>query len=133
MINSFDKYSIKFLSSILLFVLTIFAFYILIFGKSTPGGGFQAGAILGSGIIMYQILNNARIISKFSLNFLTFLGVAIYISTGIASVFFGGSVFEYQVFHEKYGHIIGVMSVEAGVFFVVTTSMVRISNIMVDS
>ena len=133
MINAFDKYSIKFLSSILLFVLTIFSFYILIFGKSTPGGGFQAGAILGSGIIMYQILNNVRIISKFSLNFLTFFGVAVYIFTGIASVFFGGEVFEYQVFDTKYGHIIGVMLVETGVFFVVTTSMVRISNIMADS
>jgi multicomponent Na+:H+ antiporter subunit B len=52
MINAFEKYSIKFLSSILLFVLIIFSLYILIFGKFTPGGGFQAGAILASGIIM---------------------------------------------------------------------------------
>lgn len=132
MINTFEKYSIKFLSSILLFVLTIFSLYILIFGKYTPGGGFQAGAILGSGIIMYQMLNNVRLISKFALNITTFSGVGVYIFTGVASLFFGGDLFEYQSFHYKYGHIIGSMAIETGVFFVVTTSMVRISNIMYD-
>ena len=130
MINDFEKYSIKFLSSILLFVLIIFSLYILIFGKFTPGGGFQAGAILASGIIMYQILNNKNIISKFLLNILTFTGIAIYIFTGIASFALGGGIFEYQIFHPIYGHIIGSMSIETGVFFVVTTSMVRISNII---
>lgn len=130
MISSFEQHSIKFLSSLLLFAVTVFALYIHVFGKVTPGGGFQAGAILGSGIIMYQMLNNVRILSKKILDIITFIGVAIYIGTGILSVAFGGVVFEYQQFHEEYGHIIGIMSVETGVLLVVTTSMVRISNIM---
>lgn len=130
MINSFEQYSVKFLSSLLLFAITVFSLYIHVFGKITPGGGFQAGAILGSGIIMYQMLNNIHILSKRALDIITFFGVAIYIGTGIVGIISGGVAFEYQQFHQKYGHIMGIMSVETGVLLVVTTSMVRISNIM---
>ncbi len=128
MFNSIERLALRFVSVIVLIGSTIFAFYIHIFGKVTPGGGFQAGALLASGIIIYQSFNDVIIINKNKLNISTVCGVMMFLLTGVASLFFGGTIFEYQVFHHHYGHIIGSFLVETGVFLVVTTSMVRIAN-----
>ncbi|MFT4967289.1 MAG: multicomponent Na+:H+ antiporter subunit B [Candidatus Deianiraeaceae bacterium] len=128
MFNSIERLALRFVSVIVLIGSTIFAFYIHIFGKVTPGGGFQAGALLASGIIIYQSFNDVIIINKNKLNISTVCGVMMFLLTGVASLFFGGTIFEYQAFHHHYGHIIGSFLVETGVFLVVTTSMVRIAN-----
>ena len=39
-------------SRILIPCIFTFAFYILFFGHESPGGGFQSGALLASGVIL---------------------------------------------------------------------------------
>ena len=128
--NSVEKLALNLVCTVVLISSVIFSFYIHIFGKITPGGGFQAGALLSSGLIIYQNFNNIKVFSDKSLNILTVIGVLIYIFTGFASLLFGGILFEYHSFHPMYGHIIGTFAIETGVFLVVGTSMVRIANMI---
>jgi multicomponent Na+:H+ antiporter subunit B len=130
--NSVEKLALRLSSTIVLIFSVIFAFYIHVFGETTPGGGFQAGAILSSGIIIYQNFNSIKVFSDKSLNTVTVIGVLIYIFAGFTSLLFGGSLFEYESFHPIYGHVIGAIAIETGVFLVVGTSMVRIANTIQD-
>ena len=130
MFNAIERLALHFVSIIVLMGATIFSIYIHIFGKLTPGGGFQAGALLASGIIIYQVFNQLSIVKNTTLNIITITGVMLYLCTGVASLVFGGTLFEFNVFHQHYGHIIGEFLVETGVFLVVTTSMVRIANLL---
>ncbi len=127
-LNHFEKFLLKFASSFVLILCIAFSFYIHIFGKSTPGGGFQAGALLASGIIIYEVANSITIISKRTLNILTFCGLTAYITTGIFSIFFSGTLFEYQIFHPNFGHIIGSFAIETSILLVVTSAIIRISH-----
>lgn len=128
--NSVEKLALGLVSTILLISSVVFALYIHVFGKTTPGGGFQAGALLASGIIVYQNFNSIKVFSDKSLNAVTVIGILTYIFTGCASLFYGGSLFEYNSFHHVYGHIIGTFAIETSVLLVVGTSMVRIANMI---
>ncbi len=133
MFNAIERLALHFVSIVVLVAATIFSIYIHIFGKVTPGGGFQAGALLASGVIIYQTFNQVSIIKNSTLNIVTIFGVMIYLLTGVASLIFGGTLFEFSVFHSHYGHIIGELLVETGVFLVVSTSMIRIANLLYNS
>ena len=128
--NSVEKLALNLVCTVVLISSVIFAFYIHVFGKMTPGGGFQAGALLSSGLIIYQNFNSVRVFSDKTLSTITIIGILIYIFTGFTSLLFGGNLFEYKSLHPIYGHIIGTFAIETGVFLVVTTSMVRIANMI---
>jgi multicomponent Na+:H+ antiporter subunit B len=129
-LNFFEKFAIKTITSAVLFFCIILSLHIHIFGKITAGGGFQAGALLASGIIIYEYFNQITLISKKHLNILTFCGLATYFATGVSSIVLGGDIFEYSVFGAEYGHVFGSFCVETGVFFVVTSAMIRLSHLI---
>ncbi len=129
-LNFFERFVIKTITSAVLFFCIILSLYIHIFGKITAGGGFQAGALLASGIVIYEYFNQTSLVSKKNLNILTFCGLSIYFATGAASIFFGGDIFEYASFGAEYGHIFGSFCVETGVFFVVTSAIIRLSHLI---
>ena len=129
MFNSIERIALKLISVVVLLSCVLLSFYIHIFGKTTPGGGFQAGAILASGIIIYQFLDDsAKIINQKILTILIAFGSILFIATGIASLAFGGELFQYSAFHGIYGHIIGAFLVETGVFLVVACGLVKIAH-----
>ena len=129
-LNFFEKFTVKITTSFVLFFCIILSIHIHIFGKITAGGGFQAGAILSSGIIIFEFFNHTRLVSKGFLNILTFSGLATYFATGVLSLVFGGTIFEYSAFNSEYGHVFGSFCVETGVFFVVTSAMIRLSHLI---
>jgi|GEM_PF-4415811 len=129
-LNFFEKFTLKLVTSLILLISIVLSLNIHIFGKISAGGGFQAGALLASGIIIFEFCNEVRLISKHYLNILTFTGLSVYFATGITSFFLNGSLFEYSIFHAEYGHIIGSFCVETAVFFVVTSAMLRISHLV---
>jgi multicomponent Na+:H+ antiporter subunit B len=129
-LNFFEKFTLKLATSFILLISIVLSLNIHIFGKISAGGGFQAGALLASGIIIFEFCNEVRLISKYYLNILTFVGLSVYFATGIASFFLNGSLFEYSTFHPEYGHIIGSFCVETAVLFVVTSAMLRISHLI---
>jgi multicomponent Na+:H+ antiporter subunit B len=132
-LNFFEKFALKFVSTLSLFVVCVCSFNIYFYGKATPGGGFQAGALLASAFIFYEICNNARLISANVINFLSFIGIVIYILLGILPVINtsgGFTLFEFTAFGVNVGTEFGVFLVETGVFVVVFASMVRISRFL---
>ena len=132
-LNFFEKFTLKLVTALILLISIVLSLNIHIFGKISAGGGFQAGALFASGIIIFEFCNNIRLISKKHLNIITFVGLSLYFATGITSLFFGGSLFEYSAFHEEYGHIVGSFCVETAVFCVVSSAMLRISNLIAKS
>lgn len=129
MLNSVERLALKLVSVTILIACTVFSLYIYAFGKATPGGGFQAGAILASGILIYRIFDNQHdILSHNAMITFIAIGAMIFLCTGFISLLFGGQLFEYSSFHADYGHVIGSFIVETGVFVVVTASLVGIGQ-----
>ena len=103
----------------------IFSIYIQINGETSPGGGFQAGAIFASIIAGYDLIFSKSIIHQKSLHQICIIGVLIYISTGISAVFFGYNFLDYNFLHDNYRNAqsIGIFIIEMGVFFTVSAGL----------
>ena len=110
----------------------IFALYIQFHGDYTPGGGFQAGIIIASGIILYSMLFGISVTLKaipYSVIKLTnMLGILIYGGTGIVTVLFGKSFLSYDILltNNVAGQKFGIFLVELGVALTVFSSMLII-------
>lgn len=110
----------------------LFALYIQFHGDYTPGGGFQAGIIIASGIILYSMLFGISVTLKaipYSVIKLTnMLGILIYGGTGIVTVLFGKSFLSYDILltNNVAGQKFGIFLVELGVALTVCSSMLII-------
>ena len=113
---------------ILPFIL-LFALYVQFHGDYGPGGGFQAGVIAASVIILLSItfgLEAAHRIAPQSLvERMIPLGVLIYAGTGVAGLLMGKNYLDYSVLsHDAvHGHELGIFLVEAGVLITVAGTM----------
>jgi len=110
----------------------VFALYVQFHGDFGPGGGFQAGVILTSAIVLYTLtfgLDDAiRLVPPKFLLTLAALGVLIYGGTGVASMFLGGNYLDYDVLaaNPVAGQHIGIIIIELGVGMTVSAVMVAI-------
>jgi len=113
---------------ILPFIL-LFALYVQFHGDYGPGGGFQAGVIASSAVILLAItcgLDLAhRIAPQALVQRMVPLGVLIYAGTGVAGMLLGKNYLDYSVFsHDSaHGHELGIFLVEAGVLITVAGTM----------
>jgi multicomponent Na+:H+ antiporter subunit B len=109
------------IAKILTPVILIYAIYIQIFGEQSPGGGFQAGAILASAFILHALLFGYEVTVKFIpiklLKIAACVGVLIYALVGVASLPLGGNYLDYSWLHidPVKGEQLGIMLVELGV------------------
>jgi multicomponent Na+:H+ antiporter subunit B len=116
---------------ILPFIL-LFGLYVQFHGDYGPGGGFQAGVIAAAMIILYSIIFGIRsaqsVISNRFAEFMVPLGVLIYTSVGIITMFGGGNFLSYSALeHDPVkGQHLGIMLVELGVFITVAGTMIAI-------
>jgi len=104
----------------------IFAFgiYVQVNSSDSPGGGFQAGVLMASALILHSIVFGApstlRVLPfKFLLSFAC-VGMALYLLTGATSSLFGKKFLDYSVFANKFvsTHVaqeFGIFLVELGV------------------
>ncbi|UWI83003.1 Na(+)/H(+) antiporter subunit B [Wolbachia endosymbiont of Howardula sp.] len=110
----------------------LFGLYVLFHSDSTPGGGFQAGIITSSGIILYSMIFGISITLKtFSysiMKFVSVLGIFIYLGTGMIPMLFGKNFLSYNALSYRIitGQKLGILLVELGVQFTVCTSMLII-------
>ncbi len=113
---------------ILPFIL-LFALYVQFHGDYGPGGGFQAGVIAASTVILLAItcgLDLAhRIAPQAVVQRMVPLGVLIYAGAGVAGILMGKNYLDYSPFsHDSAaGHELGIFVVEAGVLITVTGTM----------
>ena len=85
---------LRVISKLLIPFIFLFALYVQFHGDYGPGGGFQAGVIFASGIVLYTLifgLERAQsVIPLRVVEVLFSFGVILYASVGIAGILKGG-------------------------------------------
>ncbi|WP_265036158.1 Na(+)/H(+) antiporter subunit B [Wolbachia endosymbiont (group A) of Anomoia purmunda] len=110
----------------------LFGLYIQFHGDYTPGGGFQAGIIIASGIILYSMLfgvsTTLKAIPYSVIRLTNVLGILIYGGTGVATTLLGQNFLSYDILlaNNRTGQKLGIFLVELGVAFTVYSSMLII-------
>ncbi len=110
----------------------MFGLYVQFHGDYGPGGGFQAGVIFASGIILYVLLHGTKKAEKIiSLNLTkTFaaIGLLLYAGVGFLGIFLGGNYLDYNVLsHDHFhGQQWGIFFIELGVGIAVAAVIISI-------
>ena len=110
----------------------LFALYVQFHGDFGPGGGFQAGVIFASAIILYTLtfgLDDALALVPVNIiRVLAALGVLIYGGVGIVSMLRGGNFLDYDFLAQDpvHGQHYGILIIELGVGITVATVMIAI-------
>ena len=124
----------------------VFGIYILVHGEASPGGGFQAGAIVASGVILGRLtLGHEQHFTRFPTRLLLWVassGVGIYVLAGIVPLFFGANYLDYgalplQWFNnvaevERTNRAMGIFIIEIGVFLAVFSIMVLLYDYLTE-
>jgi len=123
---------LKVIAKLLIPFILLFALYVQFHGDYGPGGGFQAGVIFATGIILYALTNGVdaalRLIPAGLLVPISALGVLLYGGVGVASMVLGGQFLDYAVLaHDAvHGQHLGILLIEAGVGITVAAVMLLI-------
>ena len=123
---------LRIVSKFLIPLIILFALYVLFHGDFGPGGGFQAGVIFSSALILYSLvfgLNAAeKIIPPRVLHILASLGVVIYAGVGLVTLLLGANYLDYSVMGSTQikGQHLGILLVELGVGITVASIMLII-------
>ena len=110
----------------------LFALYVQFHGESGPGGGFQAGVLFATALILYALVYGtaaARLVAQPRLLFtLMAAGVLLYVVTGLMSLPYGANFLDYGIFagHFTAGQLVGIFLVEFGVGISVAATMIAI-------
>ncbi|QXK91840.1 Na(+)/H(+) antiporter subunit B [Neoehrlichia mikurensis] len=113
-------------------IILLYGLYIQVHGDYSPGGGFQAGVIIASVIILYTMvfgINSVfRIMSISNIRLIGAIGVLMYIVTGIITMCFGSRFLSYSVLlsDSLAAQQLGIFIVELGVGMAVCSSMISI-------
>jgi len=119
-------------SKILIPFILLFALYVQFHGDYGPGGGFQAGVIFASGIVLYGLLFGLRtvyrVIPPAVVEVLAALGVLIYGVTGVLSLLSGKNFLDYSALAADpvAGQHIGIITIELGVGIAVASVIIAI-------
>lgn len=123
---------LRVISKFLIPLIIVFALYVQFHGDFGPGGGFQAGVILSSAIILFALVFGLdaaeQIIPPTILRILASLGVLLYAGVGLVTIFLGGNYLDYSVLGSTQvaGQHLGILLVELGVGITVFTVMLII-------
>ena len=104
----------------------LFGLYVQFHGDYGPGGGFQAGAIIAAGMILYALLEGEeralRVLPRRALLGLTASGALLYGGVGVFGILMGGNFLDYSVLGSSpvAGQHIGILLIEIGVGLTVT-------------
>ncbi len=110
----------------------LFGLYVQFHGEYSPGGGFQAGAIVAAAIILYALLEGEKraleVLPRGLLTGLIAGGALLYAGVGIAGIILGGNFLDYSVLSSDAvkGQQIGIILIEAGVGITVTGVLLSI-------
>lgn len=117
--------------------IVLFATYVVVHGHTSPGGGFQGGAIFAAALILVRLVRGAApgllLGSRVTLAIASG-GVFVYFGTGLASLFYGHNFLDYSALPFPYegGHLraLGSLTIEIGVFIAVTAILVLIFQVL---
>ena len=108
----------------------LFGLYVIMHGHSSPGGGFQGGAILAASFIMLAVAEVpatiGRRVSWRALTGCTSAGVFIYASLGVLCLALGANYLDYAVLPFAEPRSVGMLIIEIGVGITVMAALVSI-------
>lgn len=110
----------------------LFGLYVQFHGEYGPGGGFQAGALIGASMILYALLEGEKaalnVIPPGVLAGLLAGGGLLYGAVGIAGMLLGSNFLDYSVLaaNPVTGQQVGILLIEAGVGITVTGALLSI-------
>lgn len=114
-------------------LILLFGLYVQFHGDFGPGGGFQAGVIIGAALILYTLVFGLDAASRVAppnvLRYLSLSGVLVYAGTGVVNMMLGGDFLDYDSLapaHPSHGQHYGILAVEFGVGLTVSSTMVLI-------
>ncbi len=112
--------------------IVLFGLYVQFHGDYSPGGGFQAGIIIASGIIFHAMIFGPTVTLKAIpytiMKILSGVGVLIYAGTGIVTMLLGEEFLSYNALltDNPTGQKLGIFMVELGVGLTVCSAMLII-------
>ncbi len=127
-----DNIILRIVAKLLIPLVILFALYVQFHGDYSPGGGFQAGVIFSSALILYRLIFGLQagneVIPRPILKLLASLGVLLYAGTGVVTMLMGGEFLDYSVLADTpiHGQHTGIILVELGVGFTVSATMLLI-------
>jgi len=110
----------------------LFGLYVQFHGEYGPGGGFQAGAIVAAGIILFSLLEGEHralsVVPPKLLMGMMSAGGLIYGAVGIVCMLMGGNFLDYSVLLDNpvAGQQFGIILIELGVGVAVTGTLLTI-------
>ena len=110
----------------------LFGLYVQFHGEYGPGGGFQAGAIIAAGIILYALLEGEKramaAVPRSVLLGMVAGGALLYTLVGVTTMLLGGNFLDYSVLSSDpvFGQQMGIILIEAGVGITVCGSLLSI-------
>lgn len=124
---------LRVVSKLIIPVIIVYGAYVHFHGDYGPGGGFQAGLIIASSIILYALIYGVSAAKAAVPPALAragaALGVLIYGGTGLVGIMLGGNYLNYNVLnaaHPTHGQHLGILLVEIGVLVTVASVMLVI-------
>lgn len=118
----------------------VYAVYVLVLGETSPGGGFQAGVVMGFGIVLARLIlgEDEKIFNIKMKNTLTLGGVGtfIYALAGWLTLVGGGKFLDYsflpmQLEELNETHALGILMIEIGVTICVMMTILTIMDAVV--
>ncbi|MCT8986792.1 DUF4040 domain-containing protein [Shewanella phaeophyticola] len=112
--------------------IVLFGLYVQFHGEYSSGGGFQAGAIIATGVILYALLEGEsealRAIPRGVLLGMVIGGASLYGGVGVACMLMGGTFLDYSVLAADpvFGQQLGILIIEAGVGMAVCGALLAI-------
>jgi multicomponent Na+:H+ antiporter subunit B len=122
----------RFVGSLLIPFILLFGLYVQFHGEYSPGGGFQAGAIVAAAVILYALVEGEdaamRVLPQRALLALLSGGALLYCAVGVAAMLAGGNFLDYSVLlsNPVSGQQIGILLIELGVGMTVTGVLLSI-------
>lgn len=112
--------------------IVLFGLYVQFHGEYGPGGGFQAGAIIATGIILYALLEGEtkalQAVPRRVLLGMVVGGALLYGAVGVVCMLMGGVFLDYSVLAADpvFGQQLGILIIEAGVGMAVCGALLSI-------
>ncbi|MFW6093922.1 MAG: DUF4040 domain-containing protein [Pseudomonadota bacterium] len=119
-------------SRMLIPFIVLFGLYVQFHGEYGPGGGFQAGALIAAGMILYSLVEGERaaltLIPPRALLTMAVSGALLYGGVGITCMLLGGEFLDYSVLADDpvAGQHLGIIVIELGVLLTVTGVLLAI-------
>lgn len=137
--NLIDYRVLRIVSKILFPFIFLFALYVQFHGDYGPGGGFQAGVIFASALVLYGLVfgmdNARRVLPERWLRLLISAGLLLYAGVGVVTMLLGGAFLDYDVLDPadpEAGQHLGVLLVELGVGLTVAGAITAIFFTLAD-